>query len=52
MKSFKQYVKEENTQGYEGTLKLVLHRKRLTPGEKPNTPDMLKGDYGNLKKNK
>ena len=52
MKSFKQYVKEENTQGDEGTLKLVLHRKRLTPGEKPNTPDMLKGDYGNLKKNK
>ena len=42
MKSFKEFVREENTQGDEGTLKLVLHRKRMTPGEKPKTPEPYK----------
>lgn len=41
MLKFKDYIKEENTAGYEGTDKLTLHRKKITPGEKPKTPDML-----------
>ena len=35
-------LKEENTQGDEGTPKLTKHRKALTPGEKPVTPEPLK----------
>lgn len=42
MKSFKDYLKEENTQGDEGTPKLTQHRKKLTPGEKPTTPEPYK----------
>lgn len=34
-------VKEENNIGYEGTDKLTQHRKKMTPGEKPKTPDMF-----------
>ena len=34
-------VKEENNIGYEGTDKLTQHRKKMTPGEKPVTPDMF-----------
>lgn len=34
-------VAEENTQGDIGTDKLTKHRKKLTPGEKPKTPDMF-----------
>lgn len=52
--SFKDYLSEENTQGDIGTDKLTLHRKKLTPGEKPKTPDMLP-DYcecENIKKDK
>jgi hypothetical protein len=41
MLSFKDYIKEENNIGYEGTDKLTQHRKKMTPGEKPVTPDML-----------
>ena len=33
---------EENTQGDEGTPKLTKHRKKLTPGELPVTPEPLK----------
>lgn len=43
MITFKEYLEEENTQGDEGTDKLTKHRKKLTPGEKPVTPDMLPG---------
>lgn len=32
---------EENNIGYEGTDKLTRNRKKMTPGEKPKTPDML-----------
>ena len=35
-------LKEENTQGDEGTPKLTKHRKALTPGEKSVTPEPLK----------
>jgi hypothetical protein len=35
-------VKEENTQGDEGTDKLTKHRKKMTPGELPVTPEPLK----------
>ena len=38
----KKPVKEENTQGDEGTDKLTKHRKKLTPGELPVTPEPLK----------
>lgn len=41
MLSFKDYFKEENNIGYEGTDKLTQYRKKMTPGEKPVTPDML-----------
>ena len=41
MLNFKDYIKEENNIGYEGTDKLTRHRKKMTPGEKPETPDML-----------
>lgn len=41
MKSFKQFLQEENKQGDIGTDKLTLHRKKLTPGEKPETALML-----------
>ena len=40
MLSFKQF-NEENNIGYEGTDKLTQHRKKMTPGEKPETPNML-----------
>lgn len=52
MLSFKEYIQEENTNGYEGTDKLTRYRKKMTPGEKPVTPDMLPPEYGNLKKDK
>ena len=35
-------IKEENTQGDEGTPKLTKHRKKLTPGEPQVTPELLK----------
>ena len=35
-------LKEENTQGDEGTPKLTKHRKAITPGETPVTPNMFK----------
>lgn len=38
----KKPVKEENTQGDEGTDKLTKHRKKLTPGELSVTPEPLK----------
>jgi hypothetical protein len=41
MITFKEYLEEENNAGYEGTDKLTLHRKKLTPGEKPVTPNMF-----------
>lgn len=41
MISFKDYLEEENNIGYEGTDKLTQHRKKMTPGEKPVTPNML-----------
>jgi hypothetical protein len=54
MLSFKDYLEEENNIGYEGTDKLVQHRKKMTPGEKPQTPDMFPGwdDEENIKKDK
>ena len=54
MLKFKHFIEEENTQGDIGTDKLTKHRKKLTPGEKPETPDMLP-DYcecENIQKNK
>lgn len=42
MNTFKEWLKEENTQGDEGTDKLTKHRKKLTPGELPVTPEPLK----------
>lgn len=42
MNTFKEWLKEENTQGDEGTDKLTKHRKAMTPGEKPVTPEPLK----------
>ena len=41
MLSFKDYIKEENTQGDVGTDKLTRNRKKMTPGEKPVTPNMF-----------
>lgn len=41
MIKFKDYIKEENNIGYEGTDKLTQHRKKMTPGEKQVTPDIL-----------
>lgn len=38
---FKDWLEEENTQGDIGTDKLTLNRKKMTPGEKPKTPDMF-----------
>jgi hypothetical protein len=49
MLSFKDYIKEENNIGYEGTDKLTAHRKKMTPGEKPVTPSMLP-DFEDLEK--
>jgi len=53
MLSFKDFIQEENNIGYEGTDKLTLHRKKMTPGELPVTPKMLP-DYEDQehKKNK
>jgi len=54
MIKFKDFIQEENTQGDIGTDKLTKHRKKITPGEKPETPDMLP-DYcecENIQKNK
>lgn len=53
MLSFKDFIQEENNIGYEGTDKLTLHRKKMTPGESPVTPKMLP-DYEDQehKKNK
>lgn len=45
MLKFKDYFKEENTIGYEGTKKLMQYRKKMTPGEKPVTPDALPPEY-------
>jgi len=42
MNTFKEWLKEENTQGDEGTDKLTKHRKKLTPNESPVTPELLK----------
>jgi len=42
MITFKDWLKEENTQGDEGTDKLTKHRKKLTPGELPITAEPLK----------
>jgi hypothetical protein len=41
MITFKEFVNEENDIGYEGTDKLTAYRKKMTPGEKPVTPNML-----------
>ena len=41
LKTFNEYLKEENTQGDEGTDKLSANRKRQTPGESPVTPELL-----------
>ena len=41
MLTFKEHLQEENTQGDIGTDKLTKHRKKLTPGESPKTPDMF-----------
>lgn len=40
---------EENDIGYEGTDKLTAYRKKMTPGEKPVTPNMLP-DFEDLEK--
>lgn len=47
-------IKEENTQGDIGTDKLTMNRKKMTPGEKPETPDMLPGwdEDENIEKDK
>lgn len=42
MKTFKDFMKEENTQGDIGTDKLTQTWKGMTPGEKPETPELLK----------
>jgi hypothetical protein len=54
MITFKEFVNEENDIGYEGTDKLTKYRKKMTPGEKPKTPDMLPdySEYENIQKNK
>lgn len=41
MKSFKEYLQEENTQGDIGTRKLALHHLRFTPGQVDNPKDQL-----------
>lgn len=45
MKTLKEYIdevlREENTQGDEGTPKLTKHRKDMTPGEEKPTPNMF-----------
>lgn len=43
MITFKEFVKEENTQGDIGTDKLTRNRKRQTPCEPMVTPEPLKG---------
>lgn len=43
MLTFKDYLGEENTQGDIGTDKLTQNRKKMTPAEKPVTPDMFPG---------
>lgn len=51
MKSLKEYIeevlREENTQGDEGTPKLTKHRKDMTPGEEKPTPDMFPNKINN-----
>ena len=42
MKTFKEYIAEENTQGDIGTRKLALHHLRFTPGQVENPEDPLK----------
>lgn len=42
MKTFKDFIHEENTQGDIGTDKLTQTWKSMTPGEKPETPELLK----------
>jgi hypothetical protein len=49
MITFKEFVNEENNIGYEGTDKLTKYRKKMTPGEKPVTPNMLP-DFEDLEK--
>lgn len=41
MKTFKEYLQEENTQGDIGTRKLALHHLRFTPGQIDNPEDPL-----------
>ena len=41
MKTFDEYLQEENTQGDEGTDKLSATRKRQTPCEPAVTPELL-----------
>lgn len=41
MLTFKEHIKEENTQGDIGTDKLTKHRKKLTPGQPMKTDDMF-----------
>lgn len=41
MKTFNEYLQEENTQGDEGTDKLSATRKRQTPCEPAVTPELL-----------
>lgn len=42
MKTFKEYLQEENTQGLIGTRKLALHHLRFTPGQLDNPEEQLK----------
>lgn len=44
MKSFKEYLQEENTQGDIGTRKLALHHLRFTP-EQPDNPKEQLEDF-------
>ena len=42
MKTFKEYLQEENTQGDIGTRKLALHHLRFTPGQLEDPEEQLK----------
>lgn len=42
IKTFREYIKEENTQGDVGTDKLTRNRKKMTPGEPLVTPEPYK----------
>jgi hypothetical protein len=44
------HMGEENDIGYEGTDKLTKYRKKMTPGEKPKTPDGLPPEYCDCEK--